>query len=104
MDYINLGKLYYIDRERYKAEYTSRFSSPDTIHLDFMVKKNQAFFVQTSEVSNLAIQILKTDKKISKISGGRSGDHGAVSHRVYRGDCVLLRHPGGEEGAGGVRV
>lgn len=69
MDYIDLGKLYYVDRERYKAEYTSRFSSPDVIHLDFMVKKNQAFFVQTSEVSNLAIQILKTDKKIGKISG-----------------------------------
>lgn len=69
MEYIDLGKLYYVDRERYKAEYTSRFSSPDTIHLDFMVKKNQAFFVQTSEVSNLAIQILKTDKKIGKISG-----------------------------------
>ena len=69
MDYIDLGKLYYVDRERYKAEYASRFSSPDAIHLNFMIKKNQAFFVQTSEVSNLAIQILKTDKKIGKISG-----------------------------------
>ena len=69
MSYIDLGKLYYIDRDRYKSEYISRFSSPDAIHLNFQIKKNPAFFVQTAEVSNLAIQILKTDKKISRISG-----------------------------------
>lgn len=69
MGYIDLGKLYYTDKDKYRTEYSSRFSSPDAIHLNFKIKKNPAFFVQTSEVSNLAIQILKTDKKISKING-----------------------------------
>lgn len=68
MGYTNLGKLYYTDKEKYASEYAARISSSDTIQLNFEIKKNPAFFVQTSEVSNLVIQILKTDKRISGIS------------------------------------
>lgn len=68
MSYIDLRELYYTDKERYQTEYSSRISSPDTVQLNFKIKKNPGFFIQTSEVSNLAIQILKTDKKISRIS------------------------------------
>ena len=72
MSYIDLRELYYTDKERYQTEYSSRISSPDTVQLNFKIKKNPGFFIQTSEVSNLAIQILKTDKKI-RVSIVREG-------------------------------
>jgi Fic family protein len=68
MHYIELRKLYYQDKEQYQKEYEARFSSPDTIKLDFKIKSNQAFFTPNQDLANLIIQILRTDKKIYRLS------------------------------------
>lgn len=68
MGYEEFGKLYYGDAAVYRAKYESRFSSPDTIKLDFMIKNNQAFFVPTPELSTLIFHILRADKKIDALN------------------------------------
>ena len=68
MGYLELGKMYYGDKVSYRAEYEARFSSPDTIKLNFWIKSNQVFFVPTPELSNLIFQILRTDKRITSLS------------------------------------
>ena len=68
MGYLELGKMYYGDKVSYRAEYEARFSSPDTIKLNFWIKSNQVFFVPMPELSNLIFQILRTDKRITSLS------------------------------------
>ena len=85
MGYISLGKLYYSDHENYSAEYARRFSSPETIKLDFEIHGNQAFFVQTTEVTSRIFQILKADKRISVLSKELPGI--AIGHFTKR--CLI---------------
>lgn len=73
MSYVELRKLYYKDESLYRAEYEERFSSPDTVKLNFNIKSNPAFFVQTAEISQLIYQILRSDKKIYKLSQALPG-------------------------------
>ena len=67
MAYKELKKIYYEDQESYRAIYMQRYSSENSVHLDFDVVGYQAFFVQCEEVINLTIQILKLDKEIYKL-------------------------------------
>ena len=64
MAYIELGKLYYRDRDEYRAEYEKRFHSDNTIKLDFDIEGYQAFICQTAEVFSLIYDILILDKEI----------------------------------------
>lgn len=67
MAYKELKKIYYGDQETYRTTYMQRYSSENSVHLDFEVAGYQAFFVQCEEVINLTIQILKLDKEIYKL-------------------------------------
>lgn len=67
MPYKELKKLYYGDQETYKSTYDQRFSSENTIRLDFDVAGYQAFFVQCPDVFNLSYQIMRLDKEISML-------------------------------------
>lgn len=67
MAYKELKKIYYGDQEAYRTTYMQRYSSENSVHLDFDVAGYQAFFVQCEEVINLTIQILKLDKEIYKL-------------------------------------
>ena len=67
MAYKELKKIYYEDQETYRTTYMQRYSSENSVHLDFDVAGYQAFFVQCEEVINLTIQILKLDKEIYKL-------------------------------------
>lgn len=67
MAYKELKKIYYGDQETYRTTYMQRYSSENSVHLDFDVAGYQAFFVQCEEVINLTIQILKLDKEIYKL-------------------------------------
>ena len=67
MPYKELKKLYFGDQETYKSTYDQRFSSENTIHLDFDVAGYQAFFVQCPDVINLGYKILQLDKDISML-------------------------------------
>lgn len=67
MAYRELKKLYYGDRETYRQAYEQRFSSDNTVRLDFDVAGHQAFFVQCDDVIRLTYQISKLDKDIYKL-------------------------------------
>ena len=64
MAYEVLRKLYYGDKEIYKQTYQNRINSPTTVKLNFTIAGKQAFFVQDSEVTNLAFDILRMDKRV----------------------------------------
>ncbi len=68
MSYDDLKKLSYGSRKNYMTEYNNRFNSPDAVHLNFHIGKNQAFFIPCNEVMELVFDILKTDKQVLIIS------------------------------------
>lgn len=70
MTYRELKKLYYENQETYKETYIQRFSSDNSVRLEFDVAGYQAFFVQCSDVINLTYQILKLDKDIYSLRVG----------------------------------
>ncbi len=67
MAYKELKKLCYGDQETYRAAYTQRFSSENTVHLDFDIAGYQAFFIPCEDVINLTYQILQLDKEICQL-------------------------------------
>ena len=67
MAYKELKSLYYGDNEAYAQEYLNRFNSQDAVKIDFTIGKNQAFFLQNTDVMSLAMQIFKLDKTIEKL-------------------------------------
>lgn len=64
----SLYKLFYIDNNEHKVEYDKRFNSEDTVHLNIMIGKNDAFFEQTTELYKLIASIERTDKKINQLA------------------------------------
>ncbi len=65
MPYPELKKVYYSDPEHYKDIYTTRYNSPYTQHIDFLIGQNPAFFVVTPEIQSRMLAIHKLDKKSS---------------------------------------
>lgn len=59
-----LYKLFYIDKDKYKEEFEKRFNSSDTMHLNFNIGDNPAFFCQSPEIYKLIVSIERTDKEI----------------------------------------
>ncbi len=59
-----LYKLFYINKDKYKEEFEKRFNSNDTIHLNFNIGNNPAFFCQSPEIYKLIVSIERTDKEI----------------------------------------
>lgn len=53
MEYISLNKCYRIPNINYEAVYKDRFNAPDTIHFDFQIHGEEAFFFTAPEVSKL---------------------------------------------------
>lgn len=68
MGYQSLLKLFFYDTEEYKTEYQKRFEGSHTVHLDFLINENQAFFVLEPSLYNQIIDIYKTDKRIQALS------------------------------------
>ena len=67
MDEMDLRKLYYTDIDAYQKAYHKRFHADSTIHLDFMIGENQAFFTQSNRVIQLMYNILRLDTKIQRL-------------------------------------
>ncbi|MDR1821607.1 MAG: Fic family protein [Oscillospiraceae bacterium] len=67
MDYIALSQLYYSDRKAYDALLQQRLSGETTIHLDFQVSGNPAFFVKTPELLEAVLRIERADKNVRSI-------------------------------------
>ena len=67
MEYQVLQKVYYKNRHDYERIYQERFNSEYTVHLDFEVKGNQAFFIQTPEIISMLTDILKMNHAVSNL-------------------------------------
>lgn len=64
MAYETLRKLYYGDKDIYKKAYADRINSPVTVKLKFTVSGREAFFTEVPEVTKLAFDILRMDKRV----------------------------------------
>lgn len=67
MNYISLLKLFYTNREQYNDIYSKRYNSENTVHLNFKIHDNQAFFIKLHEFIPKIIEIYKIDKEIAKL-------------------------------------
>ncbi len=85
MSYKELKSLSYGDTELYTREYLSRFDSDEAIKLDFYIGKNQAFFLQNSDVMTVAYKIAKLDKKIDNLCSLLPG----VALNQYSKKCLI---------------
>ncbi|MBQ7638439.1 MAG: Fic family protein [Clostridia bacterium] len=85
MSYKDLKKLFHSNVKEYKEAYTQRFSSENAVKLDFYIGKNQAFFIQSSEVVDLLYRILSADKRISSLTQALPGS--ALSQ--YSKKCLI---------------
>ena len=85
MSYVDLPKLYYIDKDKYRSEYTIRFNLPDTVRMNLKIKNSQAFFVRNAEISDIVFQILKIDKEISQLSSKLP----ELAHEQFRKRCLI---------------
>lgn len=85
MAYEELKKLYYKDQAEYVKEYQRRFNSEDTVRLDFQIKGKQAFFVETTDVLRLALNITQLDKDVTKLSNTLPG----IAKEQYSKRCLI---------------
>lgn len=66
-DTMPLYNLFYADRNLHKIEYNKRFSNPETIHLDFMIGDNPAFFLPTLDFYRKMLTIERADKIVTAL-------------------------------------
>lgn len=70
MSYTILSKLYYQNRELYEKTYLQRINSEYTVHLNFEIADNTAFFVQTPEIYSMLTNILRMNRAVSSLCQG----------------------------------
>ncbi len=88
-----LYKLFYIDKDKYKQEYEKRFNSDDTVHLDFSIGDNPAFFCQTPEIYKLIVSIERADKEIVLLCSNLPGKALAqFTHRCLIDEIVITNN------------
>lgn len=67
MSYQSLRKLYYINKDEYLYVYTNRIESENSLHFNFDINKNSAFFFYHSEIMKMISNISFLDKKVNEI-------------------------------------
>ena len=80
-----LSKLFYQNKDAYEQAYQQRFHSEYTVHLDFEVNGNQAFFVQTPEAYQMLTNILRMNTAVSNLCQALPG---AAIHQFSR-RCLI---------------
>lgn len=85
MEYIVLSKLFYQNKDDYEQMYQQRFHSEYTVHLDFEVSGNPAFFVQTPETFQMLTNILRMNTAVSNLCQALPG---AAIHQFSR-RCLI---------------
>ena len=85
VDYIVLSKLFYQNKDAYEQVYQQRFHSEYTVHLDFEVNENPAFFVQTPEAYQMLTNILRMNTVVSNLCQALPG---AAIHQFSR-RCLI---------------
>lgn len=68
MSYVDLLKLFHMDKNQYNEEYELRIRSDNCVWLDYDIKGYAAFYLDNSEVKKLMYSILKKDKQVYKLS------------------------------------
>lgn len=85
MSYQELKRLYYKDQNAYNAEYERRLRSDDTVHLDFEIGNKPAFFVETTDVLRLALDIAVLNNEVSQLSQSLPG----IAKQQYSKRCLI---------------
>ena len=67
MIYEPLSKTYYKNRSSYEQEYAIRYNSPATVHLDFSIGENPAFYVPIEEMLTLEYNIITLNRLVLKV-------------------------------------
>jgi len=67
MAYEMLTKLYYTNRDSYEQTFQERYQSETAIHIDFPALSPTCFCLQTMEISNMMLQIYKSDKRVFQL-------------------------------------
>lgn len=83
--YISLRKLSYSRSVDIESIYNERFNSEYAQKLDFQVSGHQAFFVQSPEVIEKAMDILRLDKRIFMLASNLPG----VARLQYANRCLI---------------
>lgn len=65
--YKDLRTLFHISESDAKRIYEERFNCKDTVHLDFKIGENQAFYVMDSAVYELIIKAMRLDRGIDQV-------------------------------------
>lgn len=81
----SLKKLFHIDRDQYEKEYLRRFSDENTVHLNFPIGSNTAFFCQTVEIFQVLLSIERTDKQIEELCHDLPG----VAFEQFKQRCLI---------------
>lgn len=62
MEYTQLAKEFYKNKENYEKLYKERFHSEFTLHIPICINGNEAFIRYPAEITNLISKIYKADK------------------------------------------
>lgn len=73
MNYIQLSKMFYKDKNEYERLYDNRFNSESTIHIPININGSAAFIVCSDEILNLIVGIYKADKVLNNIVNNLPG-------------------------------
>lgn len=87
MDYKQLYKYYYNNKDEYINMYNARFNSESTYRFDFKINNDTAFVVLTPEILNLITSIRSYNSKISKILSDDSFPPIAVEQ--FERECLV---------------
>lgn len=68
MKYTLLSTIYYQDKkhEAYRIEYANRYNSPAAVHINFRIHNNQAFYLNTADITNLISEIYSNLRTMEK--------------------------------------
>ena len=67
MEYKQLKKIFYTDKDNYESIYTGRVTGESSGHLDFNLQKFPAFYIINSEILSLTAEIIRANAKIKEL-------------------------------------
>lgn len=87
MKYQLLSSIYYQDstRQLHKQEYSSRYNSPAAVHIDFNIHDNPAFYLNTTEITNLVSRIFTNLRSMEN----KLADLPGAARSFYSQTCLI---------------
>ena len=80
-----LKNLFYKDKNLYEKTYQERYNSEMSVHIDFNINGNPAFFIETKDIVDMLTRILISDKEVCKLCDKLPG----VALKQYQRKCLI---------------